>query len=136
MGPKLNLIYLCDFICEFNSEYIKRRRICITSRWSYYFLIVCLFLDFFMILAKFVFFCQIFSSEGHFWNFEMVGNRQTHKKILKNCRKRHLLKTYLLKYVLKWKMDEIFIIKFCTLLDQKCTDWTVIWTITLREITV
>ena len=35
---------------------------------------------FFMILVKFVFFCQIFLSEGHFWNFEMMGNRQSQKK--------------------------------------------------------
>ena len=101
MGPKLNLIYLCDFICEFNSEYIKRRRMCISLRWYFFFDSLFVSGFFFMILAKFVFFCQMISSEGHFWNFEMVGNRQTQKKILKNCTKRYVLKTYLLKYALK-----------------------------------
>ena len=88
-------------MCEFNSEYIKRRRLCITYYDNCFFVDSLSVSGFFMILAKFVFFCQIFSSEGHLWNFEMVGNRQTQTKILKNCTKRYVLKTYLLKYALK-----------------------------------
>jgi len=64
-----------------------------------------------MILAKFVFFCQIFFSEGHFGNFEIMGNRQTQEKKFKNCRKNYVLKIYILKYVLKPKMNVIFVIK-------------------------
>ena len=64
-----------------------------------------------MILVKFVFFCQIVLSEGYFWNFEMMGNRQSQKKILKTCRKNYVSKIYILKYVLKSKMNVIFVIK-------------------------
>ena len=64
-----------------------------------------------MILVKFVFFGQMFSSEDHFWNFEMMGNRRTQKNILKNCRKNHVLKIYILKYALKSKMNVNFVIK-------------------------
>ena len=86
---------------------------------------------FFMIFAKFVFFCQIFFSEGHFWNFEIMGNRQTQKKILKYCRKNHVLKIYILKYVLKWKMDVIFVIKVAWAFLRKLTNRTQVWPFTL-----
>ena len=88
---------------------------------------------FFLILAKFVFFCQIFFSEGHFWNFEIMGNRQTQNKILKYCRKNHVLKIYILNNASKWKMDAIFIIKFLQALGLKLANRPVLWTITLNE---
>ena len=88
---------------------------------------------FFLILAKFVFFCQIFFSEGRFWNFEIMGNRQTQKKILKYCRKNHVLKIYILKYVLKWKMDVIFVIKVACAFGRKHTNRTQVWPFTLKE---
>ena len=86
-----------------------------------------------MILVKFVFFCQIVLSEGHFWNFEIMGNRQSQKKILKTYRKNHALKIYILKYVSKWKMDVIFVIKVAWAFLRKLINCTQVWPFTLTE---
>ena len=78
-------------------------------------------------------FCQIVLPEGHFWNFEMMGNRQSQKKILKNCRKNHVLRIYILKYVLRWKMDVIFVIKVWWAFLRKLTNRTQVWPFTLSH---
>jgi Na+-transporting methylmalonyl-CoA/oxaloacetate decarboxylase gamma subunit len=69
---------------------------------------------FLIILVKFVFFwSNVFVRESflEFWN----GGKQTNskKKILTNCRTNYVLKIYILKSVLKWKMNVIFVIKVC-----------------------
>ena len=112
LGSKVNYVYLSEFGCEFHSEYIKTTEICITLRSEKIFFHSLSVSGCFLILVKFVFFCQIFLSEGHFWNFEMMGNRQSQTKILKNCRKNHVLRIYILKYVLNEKWMWFLLLKF------------------------
>ena len=90
---------------------------------------------FFMILAKFVFFCQIFFSGGHFGNFEIMGNRQTQETKFKNCRKNYVLKIYILKYVLKSKMNVIFVIKVSGAFLRKLPNRPQVWPFTLTLLT-
>ena len=127
VGPKLNLIYLCDFICEFNSEYIKRRRLCITYDNNFFFVDSLSVSAFFMILAKFVFFCKIFLYEDHFWNFEMMRHRQSQKTILKNCRKIMVQKSICLNTCQNEKWMWFFLLKFVEFSFRKLNNRTQVY---------
>ena len=129
----LNLIYLCDFACDVNSEYIKTRQMCVILRWWNFFFDSLSVSWFFMIWVQFEYFGQFLKFRGPFVEFWSGGKQTNSKKnILKYCRKNHVLKIYILNNASKWKMDAIFIIKFLQALGLKLANRTVLWTITLR----
>ena len=99
-----------------------------------FFLIVCLFLDFSWFSQNLCFFVKFFFLRVIFWILKSWETDKLIKKILKYCRKNHVLKIYILKYVSKWKMDVIFVIKVAWAFLRKLTNRTQVWPFTLRFI--
>ena len=76
----LNLIYLCDFACDVNSEYIKTRRMCIILRWRNVFFNSLSVSWFCMIWVQFEYFGQFLKFRGPFVEFWSCGKQTNSKK--------------------------------------------------------
>ncbi len=96
-------------------------------------MIVCLFLDFSWFWQNLCFLPNFFL-RGSFWEFWNHGKQTNSRKFFFNCRKNYVLKIYILtgKYVLKSKMNVIFVLKVCGAFLRKLHNRPQVWPFTLK----